>query len=106
MQSEKGHFSRGLNPRRSKGGLVRGLHLVEEKEVMDVPGLAMPLVGDSKNLGRRRVEPQAHVGTSANTYIHTHTPKCRTLQWPLWQISLGHGGMCGDYLLTYRTNRI
>ena len=45
---------------------------MEEKAVMDVPGLAMPLVGDSKNLGRRRKAPQAHVGTSANT--HTHTP--------------------------------
>lgn len=68
----KGTLFQGIESKEVKGGLVRGLHLVEEKEVMDVPGLAMPLVGDSKNLGRRRKEPQAHVGTSANTHTHTH----------------------------------
>lgn len=70
---------------------------------MDVLGLAVPLIRDSKHLGGRRKEPWAQVGTSA----HTRTPpppKCRTLQWPLWQISLGHGGMHVDYFLTYRTN--
>lgn len=35
-------------------------------------GLAVPLIRDSKNLGRRRKEPWAQVGTSADTHAHTH----------------------------------
>lgn len=68
---------------------------------MDVPGRAMPLVHDSKNLGRRRKEPRAHVGISANT----HTPQMQNSPVASVANTPGTWGMHVDYFLTYRTNR-